>query len=393
MIIREDVQYIRYLLNAQILINPSFINYQLWLRLMKKLILTTLTFALTITSAFAQKSPEILPDGRVTFRCKTGKAKIIKVQGQFEEPVALEQDEQGIWEGTSTKPIKPGIYEYSFNIDGIRTVDGRNTWLKPQRWPGSSILHIPDSPAAHWDLQKIPHGTVHHHDYFSKSLNKWRALVVYTPPKEQIKGPLPVFYLAHGYSDNQKTWTVHGKAHWILDSLINQGKAKPMIIVMPNAHAIDPPDIKKFDTYGPKNTKAFSDDLIEDVIPFIEDNYNVRKDTAGRAFAGLSMGGGHALSIALRHNETFSQVGAFSSATPKGDFIEEVEKNADNLNRNLKVFWIACGDKDFLYERNQTMIAEFKRIGIKHDYYVTPDDTHAWPVWRRYLVEFLPKLF
>jgi len=360
------------------------------MHLLQKTIIIILAGTLT---SLAQKSPEILSDGRVTFRCRAGDAAEVKAHGQFGETVILNKNTEGLWEGTSVEPVKPGIYEYSMSVDGKRTIDGRNTMIKPQRWPGSSILHITASPPAPWDLQDIPHGTVHHHDYFSKSLNKWRRLVVYTPPRELMNAPLPVFYLAHGYSDNQDTWTVHGKAHWILDSLIHEGKAKPMIIVMPDAHAIDPPEVKHFDDYAPKNTNGFCDDLIKDVIPFIENNYSVRKDAASRAFAGLSMGGGHALTIALRYNETFSQIGAFSSAPPKGEFIEDISKAADKLNKNLKVFWIACGDKDFLFDRNQKMNEDFKRLGIKHEYYISPGDTHAWPVWRRYLIDFAPKLF
>ena len=349
-------------------------------------------FAGTLVS-LAQQSPELLPDGKVTFRCRDARAAEIKAEGQFGPTVTLQKGENDIWEGTTAEPVNPGVYEYHLKIDGRDTIDSRNSSLKPQRWPGSSILHVPADPPAPWDLQDIPHGTVHCHDYFSGTLGKWRKLIVYTPPAELMKSPLPVFYLAHGYSDNQDTWTVHGKAHWILDALIHEGQAKPMIIVMPDAHAVAPPEVKKFDSYAPLNTQGFCDDLIKDVIPFIEGHYNVRKDAAGRAFAGLSMGGGHALTIAVRHNDTFSHVGAFSSAPPKGDFIDLAEKNAANINRNLKVFWVACGDKDFLYERNQSMNAEFRRLEISHVYHITPGDTHAWPVWRRYLVEFAPKLF
>ncbi len=348
---------------------------------------------LSAVSLFAQTSPEILPDGRVTFRCRAPKADEVKAEGQFGPTVILHRDDQGLWEGTTPEPLQPGIFEYHLQIDGLNTIDARNAMIKPQRWPGSSILHIPATPPAPWDLQKIPHGTMHRHDYFSDSLGKWRTLAVYTPPEQFMTGPLPVFYLAHGYSDNQDSWSVHGKAHWIMDALIHSGKARCMIVVMPDAHAIDPPDVKHFDSYGPKNTAAFCDDLIKDVIPFIEKNYNVQKDADGRAFAGLSMGGGHALQIALRHSDLFSQVGAFSSATPKGDLIENAGKEADRLNRNLRVFWVGCGDKDFLFERNQEMHAQFEQSGIKHIYHVTKGDGHAWPVWRQYLTDFAPLLF
>ncbi|MGY8690516.1 MAG: alpha/beta hydrolase-fold protein, partial [Verrucomicrobiales bacterium] len=245
-------------------------------------------------------------------------------------------------------------HEYGFSVDGLRTIDPRNRMIKPQRWPNTSILHIPASPPALWDLQDIPHGSVHQHDYQSKALDgEWRSVVVYTPPK--MEGPLPVLYLAHGYSDQQLTWTVHGKSHWIMDALIASGKAVPMIIVMPDAHAIAPETRARseFNVYGPENSTAFCNELMQDVIPLIEAQYPVRKEASARAFAGLSMGGHHALTVALEHSQHFSQIGAFSSAPPNDDAITAGLTKVDTINNNLKLLWVACGDKDFLFERNQ----------------------------------------
>ena len=266
-----------------------------------------------VTILDAQLSPEILADQRVTFRLTARKATEVKALGQFGDEVILTKGEKGLWTGSTTKPVSAGVYEYSFAVDGLRIMDPRNPMIKPQRWPGSSILHIPASPPALWDMQDISHGTIHHHDYRSKALDgKWRHLVVYTPPN--IDGPLPVLYLAHGYSDQERTWTEHGKAHSILDALISQKQAVPMIIVMPDAHSLPPEG--EFDIYGPKNSEAFCNELVQDVIPFIESHYQVVKDSNSRAFAGLSMGGHHALTIALQYHEHFAQIGAFSAAIP-----------------------------------------------------------------------------
>jgi enterochelin esterase family protein len=348
-------------------------------------------FALAILPAAAQVSPEILPDGRVTFRCRARNATEVKAAGQFGDAVIMKDAGKGLWEGTTGAPVAPGVFEYHISIDGRRGIDARNSRIKPQRWPGSSILHVPATPPAPWDLQDIPHGTLHRHDYMSKSLGKWREIVVYTPPGTHDR-PLPVFYLAHGYSDNQRTWTEHGMTHHVLDALIHTGTAQPMIVVMPDAHAIEPGD-RKFAEYGSTNTAGFCKDLMDDVIPFVESHYPVQKDAAGRAFAGLSMGGGHALTIALAHSDTFSHIGAFSAATPSDQLVATAAKQADAINKQLDLLWIACGDKDFLFKRNETLHAAFEKAGIKHAYHITEGDDHSWPVWRRYLADFAPLLF
>jgi enterochelin esterase-like enzyme len=355
-------------------------------------LLAATVLAAVTSAASAQTSPELLPDGRVTFRIRAGENREnVKATGQFGDEVLLTKGDKGLWEGTTANAVKPGVYEYGFQVDELRVMDGRNADMKPQRWPGSSILHIPADPPAPWDLQDIPHGTLHHHNYHSKALGKWRKVVIYTPPNTGTT-PLPVLYLSHGYSDNQDTWSAHGKTHWILDALIHSGKATPMIVVMPDAHAIEPGG-QKFDDYGPKNTAAFIDETLKDVIPLVESNYPAKKEASARAFAGLSMGGHHALTAALQNSNTFAYIGAFSSATPADELVNEAVKDTDGLNSQLKLFWIACGDKDFLFEKNQKLHATFDEAGIKHDYVITEGDDHSWPVWRRYLVEFAPKIF
>jgi enterochelin esterase-like enzyme len=286
--------------------------------------------------------------------------------------------------------VPSGVHEYQFSVDGLRTIDSQNTWIKPQRWPSTSILHVPSNPPAPWDLQDIPHGTLHTHDYKSKTLDKWRRLVVYTPPGE-ASAPLPVLYLSHGFSDNEGSWSVHGKAHWILDSLIAQKKAVPMIIVMPDAHPL-PPGGNYRDDYSRANTEAFCKELVSDMIPLIESNYKASPKPEARAFAGLSMGGHHALTVALTQYNTFSWIGAFSSAPPPAAMISDGLGNADKVNGALKLLWIGCGKNDFLFQRNNEFDALLKEKNIRHQYEVTEGD-HSWPVWRKYLIELAPKLF
>jgi len=333
-------------------------------------------------------SPEILSSGDVKFRIRAPKATEVKVSGQFGSDAPMTKDDQGVW-SVSVPAVPAGIHEYRFLVDGLSVMDPQNSAIKPQRWPGSSILHVPANPPAAWDLQDIPHGTVHEHVYKSKALDRWRRIVVYTPPG--AGGRRPVLYLSHGYSDNEATWTVHGKAHWILDSLIAGRKAVPMLIVMMDGHALAPP-AGSFEEYGPANSAALCRELTEDIIPLVESNYKVATRPRSRAFAGLSMGGHHALTVALNHHAQFNWIGAFSSAPPPTNTVAAALEQSESLNRDLKLFWIACGRKDFLFERNNDFSALLKSKGIRHEYVETEGD-HSWPVWRRYLAEFAPKLF
>ena len=316
----------------------------------------------------------------------------VVVTGHFTEGLELEKTDDELWEGTTIESVPPGIHEYSFRVDGLRMIDPRNGQIRPKRWPYASMLHIPDDPPAYWDIRDIPHGILHLRDYYATTLNSWRKLIVFTPPDmESMDGPLPVLYLSAGYSDSEESWTKLGKAHWIMDALIDEELAKPMIIVMPDAHSADP-EGKSFASYAPGNTLLFAEELLNDIIPFIEANYPAEKGASGRAFAGVSMGGGHAFTIAFQHHSLFSAIGAFSSVTPEVDFMKN-QADADEMNRDLDLFWVACGDEDFLFKRNEIAHPIMESRGINHEYMVTEGDRHTWPVFRRYLVQFLPRIF
>lgn len=334
-------------------------------------------------------SPELQPDGGVVFRMKAPAAKSVRVAGQFGPAVALTKDGGGVWSVTVPK-VPAGVHEYHFSVDGLDVIDPQNPQIKPQRWPGSSILHVPSSPPAPWDWRDVPHGTVHEHFYQSKALGKVRRIFVYTPPGSGAD-PLPVLYLSHGYSDNEATWTTHGKAHWILDALIGEKKAVPMILVMPDAHAI-PPGEGGFEKYGPANSAALCRELKEDIMPLVERTYPVKAGREHRAFAGLSMGGHHALTVALNHHADFGWIGAFSSAPPPNDSIASGLDDAKAVNGDLKLLWIACGKDDFLAANNREFDALLGQRGVRHEM-VWTDGDHSWPVWRRYLAEFAPRLF
>lgn len=335
------------------------------------------------------QSPEIGADGKVTFRLRAAKAAEVVVAGQWGgEPVAMTKGEGDVWSVT-VGPIEAGVWEYSFRVDGVQMIDPGNPAIKPMREPRTSILHIPGQPPQMHDFQDVPHGVVHSHSYFSKSLNRLRELVVYTPPSyvRSADERFPTLYLQHGSGDNQATWVVHGKAHWILDNLIAQGKARPMVVVMMDGHAGDR------SATGPQaNTGAFERDLLQDVMPFVEANYRVKPDAANRCIAGLSMGGGQSLTVGLNHLDRFGWVAGFSSSAPSQDAIAELLKDPTAANAKLKLLWIACGKDDFLLKRNEEFIALLKEKGIEHQWRLT-EGNHSWPVWRIYLAELAPKLF
>ncbi len=342
-------------------------------------------------------SPEVHPDRRVTFRLRAPNAKEVSVSGEWgKDKKAMSRDEEGLWSVT-TEALEPDLYGYSFSVDGLQMLDPGNSSVKPMRSPRTSVLEVPgNSPSLH-DFQPVPHGTVRIHSYQSKSLGKKRGLYVYTPPLyDQTTTRYPVLYLFHGSGDNEATWTALGRAHLILDNLLAQRKAKPMVIVMMDGHAappVSPTSGAAGTDMRSRNIEYFERDLLEDVVPFVESNYRVRNDRSERAIAGLSMGGGQSLTIGLNHLELFAWVGGFSSSVPNPETaLTKVLADPQGTNGKLKLLWIACGKEDFLLKNNEQLTELLKTKGIEHAFLRT-EGNHSWPVWRRYLAEFVPLLF
>jgi enterochelin esterase-like enzyme len=335
------------------------------------------------------RSPEVQPDRTVTFRLRAPKASGVTVVGQWPDGRApMSKGTNGVWSVT-VGPVAPGVWEYSFEVDGLSMIDPGSPAIKPMREPRTSILHLPGEPPLVHDFQDVPHGVVRFHNYPSKPLGRLRQLAVYTPPGyDKTRKKFPAFYLQHGSGDNQATWTVHGKAHWILDNLIAQGRAKPMVVVMMDGHAAVPGATSGITN----NTLAFERDLLEEVMPLVEANYRVKTDAASRAIVGLSMGGGQSLTIGLNHPERFAWVGGFSASVPGQEAVAGALRNPTATNKKLKLLWIACGREDFLLKRNEDFIALLSEKGIRHEWHLT-EGAHAWPVWRNYLAELAPRLF
>ncbi|MCU0913895.1 MAG: alpha/beta hydrolase-fold protein [Planctomycetes bacterium] len=336
------------------------------------------------------RSPQVLADHRVTFQLRAPKAGEVVVAGQWPNGRApMQKDANDVWTVT-VGPIPPGVWEYSFQVDGLQMIDPGNPAIKPMREPRTSILHIPGQPPLLHDFQDVPHGVVRQHTYRSQSLGRLRELAVYTPPgyDRQTDTRYPTLYLQHGSGDNQATWVTHGKAHWILDNLIAQGRARPMVVVMMDGHAA----IGGGSGGRQENTTAFGRDLLEDVLPFVEANYRVKADVGSRAIAGLSMGGGQSLTIGLNHLDRFAWVAGFSASAPAREAIADCLNDPAGTNEKLKLLWIGVGKDDFLLQRNQELIATLKERNIRHEWRLT-EGNHSWPVWRVYLAELAPKLF
>ena len=344
-------------------------------------------------------SPEILSDCKVTFRILAPKAEAVKLGGS-DIPGAgqgpeMTKSTNGVWEVT-LGPIASGAYRYNFNVDGVSVIDPRNPLTSQSNENTWSLVYVPG--ADFMDTKEVPHGAVSQVTYHSGTLKRFRRLHVYTPPGyESGQGKFPVFYLLHGASDCDASWSTVGRAGFILDNLIAAGKAKPMIMVMPAGHT------GAF-RFGSASGDEFEKDFLNDIMPLIEKNYRVQGDRNNRAIAGLSMGGAQTLNIGVPHLDKFAYLGVFSSGVfgiaggpgaAAGPTWEERNKDAlDNaaLKKDLKLVWFATGKDDFLIKTSQGTVEMLKKHGFEVVYKETPG-AHTWIVWREYLNEFAPQLF
>jgi enterochelin esterase-like enzyme len=341
-------------------------------------------------TSFAQRppsisSPEVHADNTVTFKYYSRTAQSVLLSGELlTARQAMTRDTSGIWSIT-VGPIKPDIYPYTFIVDSVSMADPNNTYVFANERFKRSIVEIPGtSPTIH-SLQNVPHGKISYRYYKSKTLGTTRQLLVYTPPGYNSAGKLkyPVLYLIHGGSDTEETWIKVGRANLIADNLIAQGKAVPMIIVMP------------YGNVRPAPMPDFTKDVMNDIIPFIESNYLVATDSKHRAVAGFSVGGGQTLNIGLTNTDKFAYVCSYAPFTQT----EEFQKNFGNytpdanlINKQLKLFTISVGTEDFLFESVKKNIAMFEGKGIKVKSNIVPGG-HTWMNCKQYLAGTLQEIF
>jgi len=364
-----------------------------------------------------RSSKEVLEDNRVRFSLYAPEVHDVKITGEwmpgygsisFENgvmkrgPIVSEQlvkDDSGLWNVT-LGPIAPNSYGYSYIIDGVMVTDPSNVIVKRDGATLLSVLFIPGKESEYIDVKEIPHGSLNRVWYNSPTLSLYRRMLVYTPPGyETGTDKYPVLYLLHGGSIDEEGWTTMGKAHLILDNLIAQGEAKPMLIVMPNGYANqtaapgEGPVIKNVPPPGMAfSYGAFEKSLVNDIIPFIESVYRVIPTKEGRAITGLSMGGMHSFNTTINNPDLFSYIGIFSAGLWNAN--PEVENQIETLKAsNPKLYWVGCGVTDPLaYTSTKTLVELLK----KHNFdfvYRESEGAHTWFTWRPYLTEFAQLLF
>ena len=305
---------------------------------------------------------------RVTFRLLAPKASEVVLRGEWmteEKQRPLEKDEKGVWSVT-VGPVAPGIYTYSFVVDGVSIVDPRTAAVKGGVRNVSSYVEVSGAAPALYQTRDVPHGTVSINLYQSSVLNTPRRVVVYTPPsyEKDSKRRYPVLYLLHGSGDTEMGWSDYGRANLIADNLIAEGKAAPAIIAMPFGHAT----LSTAPADRNRNTGLFEDDLLKCVMPLVESKYRVASGPKNRAIAGLSMGGFQSIEIGLRHLDLFGNIGVFSGGV-RDDFetrFADVLAKPQDINKKLDVLWIGIGEKDFLLKSSDLLDSILSKREITH---------------------------
>ena len=353
-------------------------------------------------------SPEIHENKTVTFRIKAPKAVKVQVLGDFlSKGVAdLVENKEGVWEYTTPEPLAPELYSYAFVVDGLKVNDPNNVYMIRDVATVNNIFIVGGERADLYKVNKVSHGSVAKVWYHSPSLGIDRRMTVYTPAGYETSGKrYPVFYLLHGMGGDENAWSELGRAAQILDNLIAQGKAEPMVVVMTNGNAdLEAAPGESSLGYMPPTTRlgktmegSFETHFPE-VVKFIDKNYRTKANKKNRAIAGLSMGGFHSLHISKQYPDMFDYVGLFSAAIMPGkNATSPVYKDMEGklklqFAKKPALYWIAIGKTDFLYKANREYRKLLDEKGYPYEYFEN-EDGHIWRNWRIYLTEFTPRLF
>ena len=396
---------------------------------MKKILLLSVCLLLGVMT-YAQQalwggapvvSPEVHDNNTVTFRLKAPKA--VKVQvtgdflptqkiqtpfGEFDGPgvADLKEGKDGVWEYTTPEPLAPELYSYSFIVDDLKMMDPANVYMIRDVATVTNVFLIGGGRADLYKVNDVPHGTVSRIWYDSPTLGMKRRLTVYTPAGYETSGKrYPVFYLLHGMGGDEEAWIALGRTAQILDNLIAQGKAEPMIVVMTNGNASQEAapgeskdNFKAPSMNLPKTMEGSFETAFPDVVKFIDKTYRTKANKKNRAIAGLSMGGYHSLHISKQYPDMFNYVGLFSAAIMPDQKVKSPiyddfdQKLAMQFAKKPALYWIGIGKTDFLYQANTDYRKLLDERGYKYEYYES-EGGHIWRNWRIYLTEFAPKLF
>lgn len=389
------------------------------------LLMCTITFAQqALWGGAPVVSPEIHSDNTVTFRLKAPKAVRVQITGDFlpkqiiktergesEAPgiVDLTEGKEGVWEFTTPEPLQPELYGYAFVVDGLRMMDPANVYMIRDVATVTNVFIIGGGRADLYKVNAVPHGTVSRMWYHSPTLNMDRRLTVYTPAGYETSGKrYPVFYLLHGAGGDEEAWIALGRTSQILDNLIAQGKAKPMIVVMTNGNAWqqaapgEAPAGFTIPSMSPAERAAAPEGGFElsfpDIVKFVEKTFRTIPNKKNRAIAGLSMGSFHSLNISKYYPDMFDYVGLFSGAGGRNDkstcpvYTDFEGKLKVQFAKKPALYFIACGKTDFVYKGVSDFRSLLDKNGFKYEY-LESDEGHIWKNWRIYLTEFAPKLF
>jgi enterochelin esterase family protein len=349
-------------------------------------------------------SPQVNSDHTITLRFRAPNAKEVVVIGEIDgKNHPMTKDASGVWTAT-IGPLAPDVYNYQFQVDGVIAMDPQNPSVKLGfgAFPPANLVEVPGDGLVFDDAKSVPHGTVRFEIYDSKTVGAPRTLWIYTPPGyDTSKQKYPVFYLLHGSGNIDSSWVLTGRENIIMDNLIAEGKTKPMIIVNPLGYVeegVGLGPVRQADAAAAGGRggqgNAFGNDLINDVIPYIEKNYRVIKDADHRALGGLSMGGGQTISIGFPHTDLFHTLVIMSAGAQNADKTYPMFfDNPAATNKTMKLVWLGVGKDDNLVGPSaKALEATLVAKGIKHVYDLS-EGRHEWVVWRHALHDVAPQMF
>ena len=342
-------------------------------------------------------SPEVTDARMVTFRVKAPDARSVALTGgpmllaigKGNTPIPLEKNAEGIWTLT-VGPVKPNLYVYRLLIDGVAVVDPNNTFTGVSDQPGYSTVVVHGDGPAYYDAKRVPHGTVARHVYYSDVLEGEREIYVYTPPDYDRTKRYPVLYLLGGSGELASNWNLDGRASFIADNLIHEGRALPMIIAMPNNQVVHRSDPK----HAELTFALFDKELRKQIVPLVDKHYSTQAEPHGRALAGLSMGGRHAQLVGFKAMDLFASFGILSAGDPESEKSTPEFLNDPAINTKVDYLFVGLGTHENQPTNRSVVFHQIlEKHKIAHDYYVGGEGGHDWGTWRAHLLYMLPKLW